>query len=110
MAKLKLNLTHTGVSNESIIGFIEYTLELKDIADKLKPYINDDRKFYEELFDNFDIVFDIDDEQSTVDKDIYTVDGLEKGSFKYNFIVDYVMKLSQKFTKNGHTPKRTNFR
>ena len=48
--------------------------------------------------------------KSTVDKDIYTVDGLEKGSFKYNFIVDYVMKLSQKFTKNGHTPKRTNFR
>lgn len=110
MAKKLLNLTHTGVSNEAILGFIENTLDDVEIANKLKPYLDDDRKFFEELFDNYNIAFDIDDELSQHDKDIYTVDGFEKGSFKYDYTVNYVMNIAKKFTKNGHTPKRTNFR
>ncbi|MBO7043144.1 hypothetical protein J6W34_01035 [bacterium] len=110
MSKRRLNLTYTGTSNEAILDFIENTLNHTDVAQKLKPYLEDDIKFFEELFDNYDIEFDVGDEQSTIDKDVFTIDGLEKGSFKYDYVVKYVMNIAKKFTKNGHNPKRTNFR
>lgn len=110
MSKKRLNLTNTGTSNEAIVDFIENTLDDVEIANSVKQYIDDDKKFFEELFDHYDISFDVDDEMSINDKDIYSVDGLEKGSFKYDYVVNYVMNIAKKFTKNGHTPKRTNFR
>lgn len=98
----KLNLTYVGIHNEDIIQFMK---ENNMDTSYLEDCIDNDIEFFGKLWDNYDIAFDRD----TIDEikqDIYSSADYEKGTVKYNFVLDKIIRECHSHEKNGHSIKQ----
>lgn len=98
----KLNLTYIGVHNEDIIRHMK---ENDMDTSYLEDCVNDDKEFFSRLWDNYDLVFDR-DAMDELRQDIHSSSSYEKGSVKYNFVLEKIIKEFHSHEKNGHSIKQ----